>query len=235
MDSNFSVPLAMRISPMGVGSNSYDSIGDNDNNGGGEDHRLDLSASIKSAQGRNRRKTNLLLGLPRGSAIGGPSPEPNYSDEYKDSEHHLEHDRGSLNLLDACMRAQHQNQGSSHDENNEYYRKTSTKNDNKKAIHISLLSRDYGSGDVSVDEDITIHDTIRSIVNCDKSWEKVRQEIRSQKLVTSLGVVEACLSVFQEEAQKLREKRLEQARQEQEAHPESKYSRIRKRLSILGR
>lgn len=77
----------------------------------------------------------------------------------------------------------------------------------------------------TIDENV-----VKSVVLSGEAWGKVRETIRAQRLVTSLGVTEACLEVFKEEAEKLKKKKIEEAtRAEAEA---SGITRVMKRFSF---
>ena len=177
-----------------------------------------LSPSILSQHAINKAKSLLNR-----NSIGLVSPESAVSaEEHYDIERYPQHDSGSLNLI--CM-----NTSSDYETNENNRSKASPDN---KRIHVSLLQGlSFEHGD-SKYEDVGIDDIIRNIISNDVAWCKVREEIRNKNLVTSLGVIEACLSIFQEEALKLREQRVEEAKQA-ESQNMSKYSKLRKRLSIF--
>jgi hypothetical protein len=149
---------------------------------------------------------------------------------------YFEHEYGSLNLLDACkIKAQHEEE----QVNRRQLLRSSVSSQESQCSNISLLTqksrRSCYSRDSSIEildaEDVTINDTVQSIVSSNDSWEKIRNQIRERKLVTSLGVIEVCLSSFQEEAVKLTEQRARKAK-EAEARL-SRYSRLRRRLSLF--
>lgn len=204
-----------------------------------EDEATSLRSSTTAAFNKARRKTmsHSILSLPitsklvGGNSIDESSSIDDYNHEIKKC--YPQHDNGSFNLLNACMMSKQYQSGNGQD-NNEYFRKLAPSTDKKK-LHISLLRDPYvvdGNGSIPNDEDVSLGDTVKSIVDSEEAWGKLREEIRSKNLVTSLGVIEACLTVFREEALKLKEKRLEEARKA-EAIMTSKYSRIRRRLSIF--
>lgn len=96
----------------------------------------------------------------------------------------------------------------------------------------SLVGANHHSETPSSNEEFvtTIDDAVKSVVLSGEAWGKVRETIRAQRLVTSLGVTEACLEVFQEEAEKLKKKKIEEAtRAQAEA---SRITRAIKRFSF---
>ena len=158
----------------------------------------------------------------------GPCQTQN-EEQQKSLESHFEHESGSLNLLFMCMNSQH-------------YQSLATE-DNKKKNSEAMKSSN-SSFFIDYDrkfknliesphriEDVKLEDTVQHIINSKESWEGLRKQIRANKLVTSLGVFEACQSFFEDEAFKLKKKRIEEARV---ADAElTTITRIRRRLSMF--
>jgi hypothetical protein len=153
---------------------------------------------------------------------------------------YFEHESGSLNLLDACrIKAQHEQEQANQDRR-QLLRSSASSLQESQCGSISSLwtgssyrsSYSRSSSAEMLDaEDVTINDTVQSIVSSSDSWEKVRNKIRDRNLVTSLGVIEVCLSSFQEEAVKLTKQRAAEAKKIEARL--SKYSRFRRRLSLF--
>ncbi len=141
------------------------------------------------------------------------------------------YESGPLKLLDACRakEAQDQQQKMNERKLGRCLPVTGTHTN-----QLPILPNQISSGvrDVSPsDQEITIDDAVKSIVNSRDSWAKVRERIRSRNLVTNQGVFEVCLSYFQEEADRLQKERIDEARR---AEAElSKISRLRRRLSLF--
>ena len=149
------------------------------------------------------------------------------NDEENCIESYCHHEIGSLNLLDACIKSYH-HQSSAQDNNK--------KNSGTRKTRRASFSSDFKEFDDSMilpheTEDVSIHDIARSIINSTESWEEMRKQIRAKKLVTSLGVFETCQSLFEEEAYKLKKKRIEEARLERARL--STLTRFRRRLSLF--
>ena len=135
---------------------------------------------------------------------------------------------GSINLLNACVIEQQQN----NNRHSKLHFSGSSIGSNPQRNY-DFLTESSESSDASdqMEEEITIDETIRSIVNSSDSWEKIREKIRAKNLVTSLGVFEVCLPSFQQEAHKLKEQRRIEAKKEETRI--SKCSSLLRRLSIF--
>lgn len=142
-------------------------------------------------------------------------------------ESYCEHDSGSLNLMDSCIMSQH-HQSLTQDKNKKI---SETRKNNNASFLLDLKSFDDSMILPHETEDVSIHDTAVSIINSNKSWEEMRKRIRAKNLVTSLGVIETCLSFFEEEAYKLQKKRIEEQRLARSQLPS--ISRFRRRLSLF--
>mmetsp|Transcript_22954 Transcript_22954/g.28160 ORF Transcript_22954/g.28160 Transcript_22954/m.28160 type:complete len:190 (+) Transcript_22954:187-756(+) len=134
----------------------------------------------------------------------------------------FEHPSGYRNLLDSYIESQ---------------RKLRETEKNNIVTCTSLTvteGREEGSnqGDHHMQEqNVSLDDAVKRIVNNSESWGKVREKIRANKLVTSLGVNEVCLSYFQQEAEQIKKERIQEAKKAEAQL--SKYSRLRRRLSLF--
>lgn len=79
---------------------------------------------------------------------------------------------------------------------------------------------------------VTISETVRNIVNDDISWSQIRQKVKDAKVITSLGVHEACVGYVNDKREELRKAKEKRAKLFVERS--SNLSKLRKRLSIFG-
>lgn len=77
---------------------------------------------------------------------------------------------------------------------------------------------------------VNISETVRSIVDEDIYWSQIRQKIKDAKVITSLGVHEACVEFVNDKKEEMQKKRLEVA----DRRISKKLTKLRKRLSIFG-
>ena len=149
--------------------------------------------------------------------------------------YYFEHESGSLNLLDACMIKQQNNERNQRRSSTvSSLRSSGTSIGSKFQISNTLLSISTESTckqSLLEDEKDSIEDAVKSIVNDSDSWHKIREKIRSENLITSLGVFEVCLSSFREQADKMKTERLNKEMKEEAQL--SKYSKLRRRWSIF--
>mmetsp|Transcript_4241 Transcript_4241/g.5205 ORF Transcript_4241/g.5205 Transcript_4241/m.5205 type:complete len:231 (-) Transcript_4241:112-804(-) len=158
------------------------------------------------------------------------------ADEDEDEEEYFDYyGSGSLKLLNACRirQAQHDQQKTNERKSSSYLTDAAILTGSNQ---ISPGVRDSSVAppdqlQVQLDKEITIDDAVKSIVNSSDSWAKVKERIRSRNLVTNQGVFEVCLSYFQEEVDRLKKERMDEARKAEAQL--SKISRLRRRLSLF--
>mmetsp|Transcript_2713 Transcript_2713/g.4084 ORF Transcript_2713/g.4084 Transcript_2713/m.4084 type:complete len:229 (-) Transcript_2713:75-761(-) len=81
--------------------------------------------------------------------------------------------------------------------------------------------------------EVTEKETVRNIVDDDKSWDQIRRQMKDARLVTSLGVQEVCADYIQSKTEEIRKEKIEAARRLEDLN-RSNLKRFRKRLSIFG-
>lgn len=79
----------------------------------------------------------------------------------------------------------------------------------------------------------SVDETIRIIVNNDRSWFQIRQQMKDARLVTSLGVQEVCAEYITKKAEEIRIEKMKETKK-MESMKYSNLSKLRKRLSIFG-
>jgi predicted metal-dependent peptidase len=94
------------------------------------------------------------------------------------------------------------------------------------------IQKDNITNNVSLDHEVSINDTVRSIVDCEILWSEMQETIRASGAVTSLAVNEVCRAYIKDRQEQIRkERREEQKRQESN---QNTFSKIAKRLSMFG-
>jgi hypothetical protein len=94
------------------------------------------------------------------------------------------------------------------------------------------IPKDNLTNNVSIEHEVSINDTVRSIVDCEILWSEMQETIRASGAVTSLAVNEVCRAYIQDRQERIRkERREEQKRQESN---QNTFTKIAKRLSMFG-
>lgn len=83
-------------------------------------------------------------------------------------------------------------------------------------------------------QEVSVNETLRSIVDNDKSWSQIQQEMKNAQMYTSFGIREVCKKYVKAKAEELRAEKIEQARREEEREASrGSFDRLRKRLSMM--
>ena len=80
---------------------------------------------------------------------------------------------------------------------------------------------------------VTNAETIRSIVDNDKSWIQMRRQVRYARVRTNMGVQEACAEYIANRSEEIRKEKIKEAKRA-ESLKVSNLKKLRKRLSIFG-
>ncbi len=90
------------------------------------------------------------------------------------------------------------------------------------------------NSNISPQQEISINETLRSIVNNDKSWSQIQQEMKDAQMYTSFGIREVCKKYVKAKAEELKAEKIELARREEEREANrGSFDRLRKRLSMM--
>lgn len=84
------------------------------------------------------------------------------------------------------------------------------------------------------EQEVSINETVMSIVGNDLSWHQIQQQMKDANVVTSLGMKEICEGILKTKATEIQNEKLEKAKRlEEEDKNRGSLSRIRRRISMM--
>mmetsp|Transcript_5905 Transcript_5905/g.6810 ORF Transcript_5905/g.6810 Transcript_5905/m.6810 type:complete len:114 (+) Transcript_5905:197-538(+) len=85
----------------------------------------------------------------------------------------------------------------------------------------------------SLDQEVSLDEAIRSIIDNDQSWSQIQQRMKEARVFTSLGMREVCATHIETKAKEMRLERIEKAKLEQEQNRRGSLAfRLRRRLTM---